>query len=216
MTVAAYGEDGMIHDTTKLIRVYPQIVANFSAIPRKARVKDDAVGFFPALSAENVDRYLWDFGDDSTSTERNPQHIYLKKGYYDVSLEVWNKYGCYNKKEKLEEIFIVASDTLGFPTAFIPNPNGPLGEDYPGTTTDQLFYPVNIDGVEDFTLEIYNRWGVLIRRIGGKGGEGEAKAWDGYDADGKIVDQDVYVWKVIVKYKDGNRQKQVGTVTLLR
>ncbi|MFC2136884.1 PKD domain-containing protein [Bacteroidota bacterium] len=214
--LTAYGEDGMTHDTTKLIRVYPQIVANFSVIPRRARVKDDAVGFFPALSAENVESYLWNFGDDSTSTERNPQHIYMKKGYYNISLEVWNRYRCYNKKEKLEEVFIVASDTLGFPTVFIPNPYGPLGEDYPGTTTDQMFYPVNIDGVEDFTLEIYNRWGVLIRRIGGKGGEGEAKAWDGYGADGKIADQDVYVWKVIVKYKDGNIQKQVGTITLLR
>jgi PKD repeat protein len=39
---------------------------------------------FPTFSAE----YLWDFGDGTTSTEREPKHDYLKGGNYNVSLTI--------------------------------------------------------------------------------------------------------------------------------
>ena len=35
--------------------------------------------------------YLWDFGDDTTSTEENPSHDYLAKGDYYVTLKVGEK-----------------------------------------------------------------------------------------------------------------------------
>ena len=37
--------------------------------------------------------YNWDFGDDSTSTEKNPVHTYLKKGTYHVTLNVLDEQG---------------------------------------------------------------------------------------------------------------------------
>ena len=33
-------------------------------------------------------KYLWDFGDDSTSEEQNPSHIYISSGDYPISLTV--------------------------------------------------------------------------------------------------------------------------------
>ena len=30
--------------------------------------------------------WLWDFGDDNTSTEENPTHTYADEGVYDVTL----------------------------------------------------------------------------------------------------------------------------------
>jgi PKD repeat protein len=41
----------------------------------------------------NADSYLWDFGDDTTSTEENPSHTYTKNGYYDISLTTTNSLG---------------------------------------------------------------------------------------------------------------------------
>jgi PKD repeat protein len=35
-----------------------------------------------------VDTWLWDFGDGSTSTEQNPEHIFTDEDYFDVSLTV--------------------------------------------------------------------------------------------------------------------------------
>lgn len=36
-------------------------------------------------------RYLWDFGDGNTSTDKNPNHIYATPGNYRVKFLVWNE-----------------------------------------------------------------------------------------------------------------------------
>ena len=40
------------------------------------------------IGSEEIVAWLWDFGDDSTSTEQHPQHIYENPGIYSVSLTV--------------------------------------------------------------------------------------------------------------------------------
>lgn len=44
------------------------------------------------LGAEGL-RFLWDFGDGSTSTEAKPTHSYAKGGDYDISLQISNAAG---------------------------------------------------------------------------------------------------------------------------
>lgn len=53
---------------------------------------EPTIGFGP-LTVQFVNRtvgmadsYLWDFGDGTTSTEKNPVHVYTKPGVYSVSL----------------------------------------------------------------------------------------------------------------------------------
>ncbi len=69
-------------------------------------------GYFKALTNESyaktyVDRYinswLWDFGDGSTSTLKNPQHTYADEGSYTVSLEIDNGI---NKETLVKEAYI--------------------------------------------------------------------------------------------------------------
>ena len=43
---------------------------------------------FTDLSTGNTNAWLWDFGDGTTSTERNPVHTYTAPGYFSVSLTV--------------------------------------------------------------------------------------------------------------------------------
>jgi PKD repeat protein len=45
-----------------------------------------ATGTF-ANTSDNATGYLWDFGDDTTSTEENPVHLYSRKGNYVVKLK---------------------------------------------------------------------------------------------------------------------------------
>lgn len=44
-------------------------------------------------ASQFADNYLWEFGDGSTSTERNPRHTYTEPGYYTVKLTVTNDAG---------------------------------------------------------------------------------------------------------------------------
>src|SRR5512133_480 len=58
----------------------------FSTIPTKVSFVDNSLGSTPMT-------FAWDFGDGSTSTEQNPDHMYLQRGTYTVSLTVKNGYG---------------------------------------------------------------------------------------------------------------------------
>lgn len=66
-------------------------VANFTAdspfrtTPGTVRFTDQSAG--------NPTTWRWDFGDGTTSTERNPVHNYSNYGIYNVSLTVTNSFG---------------------------------------------------------------------------------------------------------------------------
>jgi PKD repeat protein len=47
---------------------------------------------FYDMSYGFADAREWDFGDGSTSTEKNPIHVYREPGKYDVSLTVYSNY----------------------------------------------------------------------------------------------------------------------------
>tara|TARA_B100000508_G_scaffold140648_1_gene142581 strand:- start:5420 stop:5890 length:471 start_codon:yes stop_codon:yes gene_type:complete len=46
---------------------------------------------FDGNCSDNEDEYLWNFGDNTTSTIVNPEHTYAAIGTYSVTLEVKNK-----------------------------------------------------------------------------------------------------------------------------
>jgi len=60
---------------------------------------------FASLSQNEIDSYLWDFGDGNTSTEENPVHIYEESGILSVSLAVSGPYG---EDELIFENYITA------------------------------------------------------------------------------------------------------------
>jgi PKD repeat protein len=53
---------------------------------------------FTDKSTNNPTTWSWDFGDKSTSTEKNPIHKYTKAGKYTVSLTVKNTAGSNTKR----------------------------------------------------------------------------------------------------------------------
>jgi PKD repeat protein len=50
---------------------------------------NDTIGFYD-ISTGNPNRWMWDFGDGTTSIAQNPKHKYEKPGTYTVSLKVWD------------------------------------------------------------------------------------------------------------------------------
>ena len=65
-------------------------------------------------------KYIWNFGDGTTSTKQNPVHIYNREGSYSVSLSITDLYGCSDYISKANYIRIadakadfIVSDTIG-------------------------------------------------------------------------------------------------------
>jgi len=75
-------------------RVYRNITANFSTDNRFGE-SPFSVKFIDESETENtnITKWLWDFGDESTSNEANPVHVYTKGGVYTVTLTVKDDYG---------------------------------------------------------------------------------------------------------------------------
>ena len=55
-----------------------------------------------------INKWIWDFGDGTSSIEQNPIHIYKSGGSYTVSLTVWSQNGNSNKisKDKLANVYV--------------------------------------------------------------------------------------------------------------
>ncbi|WP_299443234.1 PKD domain-containing protein [uncultured Aquimarina sp.] len=62
-------------------------IANFEATTNCTTVN------FNNTTINNVNAYLWDFGDGNTSTDQNPTHTYANSGTYSVSLTTSNSAG---------------------------------------------------------------------------------------------------------------------------
>jgi PKD repeat protein/Zn-dependent protease len=65
------------------------------------------VTFFDRSEGTLPLRYLWDFGDGTTSTSQNPTHTFAPNGKYTISLTVTNSYG---KDTKILPEFISVGD----------------------------------------------------------------------------------------------------------
>jgi PKD repeat protein len=69
----------------------------------QAAFTSDVVGFClpvsvnfsnASITGSAITGYLWDFGDGTTSTSANPNHVYNTSGFYDVTLTIQTAQGC--------------------------------------------------------------------------------------------------------------------------
>lgn len=153
--------------------------------------------------------YLWDFGDGTTYHATDTTHQYTLPGVYDVALTAWTQHGCEAYMIIPEAVTVIGEGTIKFPNVFKPNPSGPIGGDYNAAEhLNQVFYPV-YEGVVEYDLSIYNRWGELLFNT-----TDINRGWDGYYK-GSLCVQGVYVWKCTVTYGNGTSNVMAGDVTLL-
>ena len=65
---------------------------DFTALQTESCVKN--IIEFVDNSGEFVNQWFWDFGDENTSTDQNPEHMYEESGLFTVSLTV-GQYDCF-------------------------------------------------------------------------------------------------------------------------
>ena len=190
------------------ITVHPKPLAGFTWGPKDADIMEPLLSFHDqSIGASGPNAYNWNFGDiyetvDSLnySTLANPSHMYSNQipGEYVVTQIVQNVYGCQDSIK--ETVYIRDAVTFYIPNAFTPNNDG----------KNEGFKGIGI-GINNATynLWIFDRWGLMIFHA-----TDIDTSWDGR-VNGKVVQEDVYVWKV--KFEDDLNKfhDYHGTVTLI-
>jgi gliding motility-associated-like protein len=165
----------------------------------------DAQVFFTDLSTGGASTWVWNFGDpnDPTgSTVQNPSHTYSDTGIYCITLIVTDPGGICSDTTvhclKVESPF-----TFYIPNTFTPNMDG-NNEIFTGYGTY----------IKTFHILIFDRWGNLIFES-----KDINKGWDGKVQNGhsgRLVQEDVYVWKVSVTDFNDKVHNYIGHVNMIR
>ncbi|MBL4668405.1 MAG: PKD domain-containing protein [Flavobacteriales bacterium] len=191
-----------------IIDVYQNPNALFTVNPTTVFIPNEPVLMFNLSNFATS--YLWNFGDGNTSTDEHPQHLYTQLGVYDIVLIASTPNNCIDTFTSLAGIQALSEGDISIPNAFTPSTGGGNGGFFSnGDTDNDVFHPIII-GADEYELNIFNKWGELLFisvdvNIG----------WDGYYRN-ELSKQDVYVYKIKVKYLDGRSESFVGDVTLLR
>ena len=200
VTITAVSDQGCIADTTytNYITVFPNPVSSFTVDPRVTTILNPSFNFEDA-SFNNINSWLWDFGDGSGSVNPDPRHLYEDTGTYVVTLHVTNIHGCSDISSR--EIRIDPDFTFYVPNAFSPNFDG-INDTFRGE--GQGFHR------DSYEFNIYNRWGDNIYSTANFDNR-----WDG-TYQGREVESAVYVYRIELVDFALNKHVFIGHVTLYR
>jgi gliding motility-associated-like protein len=178
---------------------------NFDFVVEGTDIKgDDQGGIFPDDPIQFTDRsdsravkWEWDFSDGASSNERNPVHVFGKKGQFQVELTITDQYGCTQTIVNL--VSITRSYRIMFPTGFTPLDG-----------LNQTFAP-KFKGIAKLEFMIFNSWGQLIFRTD----ELTTEGWDG-KLNGELLDSGFYFFKFNAVAIDGEKVVEEGKFKLIR
>lgn len=142
--------------------------------------------------------YLWDFGDETTSTETDPRHLYTDLVPYQIVLTTTDDLGC----QDTARLHTIPPMQLFIPTAFTPNGDG----------INDLFHVVG-SNLTEYEIKIFDRWGNLVFQS-----KDVNKKWNG-SHHGNGYQQGAEVYNYLIKYKGVKEEdaiKRTGTITVIR
>jgi gliding motility-associated-like protein len=84
-----------------ILRVLPAVVPIFQSDKVFVCKSFDKVTFTNESTGPGTLSYLWDFGDNTTSNEKEPIHVFNKSGAFKVTLKVISSEGCVKTSEPL-------------------------------------------------------------------------------------------------------------------
>ncbi|MFI5202980.1 MAG: PKD domain-containing protein [Flavobacteriales bacterium] len=186
-------------EVTQLVKVNATPTAEFS-------YESNSDNGIPTISfinlTDNAEKWNWNFGDGKNSAEKQPNHVFTRKGSYAVTLEVTNENGCKDSKDQV--ITINEDFNLYAPNTFSPDGDG-LNDD---------FIPKALQVMDvNFTMTIYDQRGARMYQT-----SRVDSPWDGRNSvSGATAPTGAYVWVVTISNpKPGQPDVYKGSVTLLR
>jgi gliding motility-associated-like protein len=197
--VYAYDTQNCIDSMMVKIGDTPPPVVAFTTTPSDLSIMEDIEIQFTA-NCQNTRYYHWDFDDSYSSILPNPHHNYEEPGTYRVRLVGVEPQGvCSDTAYKTFQIY--TKGNFYIPNAFSPNDDG----------NNDVFQVIG-EGIADFGLVIYNRWGEEIYKF-----KSSSDNWDGWDSNrGKPAPEGVYTYKMYGRTTEGKLLNKAGTITLIR
>jgi len=184
-----------------VIETYPMPVADFDLTPTETSIYLPTVDFMD--QSMGAEAYSWNFGDGTYSAAQNPVHDYTAPGVWNISLTVFNQWGCSSTTQK--SVTINNEFQVFIPTAFTPNGDG-LNDAFKPVMAGKSF-------IRKYDFVVVDKWGEPIFRT-----ENPDEAWYGnvYGGD-HYVEPGLYNYRVILEFDDNaDTQVLAGTVVMIR
>ncbi len=200
--------DGRCFDTltqAEMVLVQPSPIADFRYEDSLREEQNDGTIKFINLT-QNGQNFRWDLGDGTISNDLNPVHRYTVNDSFRVTL-VAQLGECFDSTSQWIEPFYFGN--LHVPNAFAPLAGGP------GEYTK--FFPKGI-GLEEYRIAVYSTWGDLVWESTALEEGVPSEWWDG-TINGRLVTQDVFVWKVHQARFVGGREwsgPREGSITVIK
>ncbi len=181
-------------EKNSLIHIYPYPTALFDLTPIETNILEPTIEF--TNNSSDVVTWMWNFNDGlSDSVNYDPVHDYQDTGIYNISLTVYNTYGCLNST--YHQVIVKPIENIFVPTAFSPNGDGENDILYVRGYTQSMYFSV------------FNRWGQNVFET-----SDQTKGWNG-TMNGKPATEGVYIWYLKTVY-DGDVKILKGDVSLMR
>lgn len=193
---------------TTTIIVNPRPQADFTTAQSEDVSKIKEVAFFN--NSTQAVRYIWKFGDNTSSTVVSPIHKYKDAGNYNIKLLAFSEANCADSMT-LENLNVKQENYhIKFPNAFTPSLEGAVSQRYYiDDKSNNVFHPKCNTSIANYQLLIYSKNGVLVFST-----NDYAVGWNGY-YENKLMPQGVYVYICTGNFIDGKPFKKRGNITLL-
>jgi gliding motility-associated-like protein len=154
---------------------------------------------FTNTSSPNTVSWNWNFGDGQTATGPGATHVYTSAGTYTAVLTVTDVNGCTSTITKVITVEVLDSYIV-VPNIITPNGDG----------TNDLFI-VRSQGITEFDVKIYDRWGVLMTDINSPN-----EGWDARTVGGQEASNGTYYYILKAKASDKKVFDLKGFFLLIR
>lgn len=206
VTLTTLGKDGTKAVQQQKVKVYEKPRSSFEIDVTASDVNARKVLF--KNSSKNAVNYKWSFGDNITSEEKSPTHIYNSYKTYNVSMIAISEHGCRDTASYFNS-FVAEDYSFVFPKKFKPNISGPNNGFYERPENASfVFYPQN-HGAIKYTLSVKTPAGVEIFKT-----TDVKKGWNGY-INGRIASAGKYSYTASGTYPNGKEFKYNGTFSLV-
>ncbi len=154
---------------------------------------------FIDISKGNPEYWEWYMEGNFFSNEERPTWVFEETGEYEVMEIIIDYNGCTDTV--IHTVVVIGDFLIYVPNAFTPD----------GNSFNNDFKPIMTNVMPDgYEFLIFNRWGEMIYET-----KNIQDSWDGSYA-GNLVQDDVYVWKILLRDNRAQRHEFVGHVTVLR